>query len=99
MIVRPDEIRARSAPSTSPLKHCDMKAPQLITLPPAASTSTMSQSGHDVPYHEERSANGVIVKWPDVQDATRLFAPVWLARICASSTRTGGAEKANLRQA
>src|SRR5690606_23086956 len=34
MIVRPDEISARSAPSTSPLKHCEMKLAQFITLPP-----------------------------------------------------------------
>src|SRR6185312_1245293 len=32
MIVRPEEISARSAPSTSPLKHCDMKFAQLTTL-------------------------------------------------------------------
>src|SRR5690242_3884325 len=33
MIVRPDEISASSAPSTSPLKHCETKLPQLITIP------------------------------------------------------------------
>src|SRR6516225_7713444 len=32
MIVRPDEISASRAPSTSPLKHCDTKLTQLITL-------------------------------------------------------------------
>src|SRR5262249_9509104 len=30
MIVSPDEISASNAPSTSPLKHCDMKLAQLI---------------------------------------------------------------------
>src|SRR5690348_5835550 len=33
MIVRPEEISASSAPSTSPLKHCEIKLPQLITPP------------------------------------------------------------------
>src|SRR3954463_5830701 len=32
MIVRPEEISASSAPSTSPLKHCEMKVAQLITI-------------------------------------------------------------------
>jgi hypothetical protein len=32
MIVKPDEISASSAPSTSPLKHCDIKLAQLTTL-------------------------------------------------------------------
>src|SRR5574340_455855 len=42
MIVRPDEISASSAPSTSPLKHCEMKLAQLITRfhPDRASTRT-----------------------------------------------------------
>src|ERR1044072_4890468 len=30
MMVRPDEISASRAPSTRPLKHCDMKLAQLI---------------------------------------------------------------------
>src|ERR1700744_584954 len=34
MMVRPEEISARSAPSTRPLKHCDTKLAQLITLSP-----------------------------------------------------------------
>jgi hypothetical protein len=36
MMVKPDEISASNAPSTSPLKHCDMKLPQLITRFPRA---------------------------------------------------------------
>src|SRR5690348_14282892 len=32
MIVRPDEISASRAPSTRPLKHCEMKLGQLTTL-------------------------------------------------------------------
>ena len=30
MMVNPDEINASNAPSTKPLKHCDMKFAQLI---------------------------------------------------------------------
>src|SRR5690606_2059385 len=33
MIVRPDAISASSAPSTSPLKHCEIKFAQLTTPP------------------------------------------------------------------
>src|ERR1043165_4336714 len=32
MMVSPDEIRASRAPSTRPLKHCDMKLAQLIIV-------------------------------------------------------------------
>src|SRR5690242_11709913 len=38
MIVRPDAMSASSAPSTRPLKHCEMKLAQLTT-PPSAPTS------------------------------------------------------------
>src|SRR5277367_5847957 len=90
MIVRPDEISARSAPSTSPLKHCDMKASQLTTLLPAASRSIVSLSRHDVSYHEERSDNAVRVKRPHVRGAHAQFC-VDLARASKGLLR---AEKA-----
>src|SRR5215475_9332706 len=35
MTVSPDEISASSTPSTSPLKHCEIKLAQLITRQPA----------------------------------------------------------------
>src|SRR5690349_21629928 len=41
MIVKPDEISARSAPSTSPLKHWETKLDQLIT---AASKARIGES-------------------------------------------------------
>src|ERR1700733_11694138 len=79
MIVRPDEISARSAPSTSPLKHCDMKASQLTTLLPAASTPIVSLSRQGVSYHEERAPNGVSMKRPDIEARTYLCAD-WRVR-------------------
>jgi hypothetical protein len=33
MMVRPDDVSASNAPSTSPLKHCEMKLAQLIIDP------------------------------------------------------------------
>ena len=68
MIVRPDEISASSAPSTSPLKHCEMKLAQLITLSPA------------ICYDEIRDPAPAIGKWPGRKMRRRHFAP-W-ARPC-----------------
>src|SRR6185312_8461550 len=51
MIVRPDEISASSAPSTSPLKHCDTKLAQLITLSPAMDADCPAASWPGCPGH------------------------------------------------
>src|SRR5579862_7013814 len=54
MIVSPDEMSASNAPSTSPLKHCDMKLPQLTTWPSALTRLTFECI---LPVHARNSGN------------------------------------------
>src|SRR5665213_2005033 len=56
MIVKPDEISARSAPSTSPLNICDTKLAQLITDQPRARSLSRERGSGVVP---ELAAEGV----------------------------------------
>src|SRR5262245_25195446 len=59
-MVRPDEISASKAPSTRPLKHCDMKLAQLIIGHPTSDGEAAPQAIASPAARRLRSGSGVV---------------------------------------
>src|SRR5262245_57215527 len=105
MMVSPDAIRASNAPSTSPLKHCDMKLAQLIIgqAIPAERPRGWAAGGENRPRPHVARRSGVIAEvaaervgllhqrlaWHDLEDLPVVFLVLHVARLLAADDHDG----------